>query len=373
MKFISLGLINKNIITIIIGCIFSFLNRLIFILDLTILFKHPIIINIYVAFSRIFVLVPLIILKVRTKKGFINNEFTKSVSSSINLIYKDPDKEVTKGKWKFIFLSSTIFFIQGIILIYTIEIKSNIWIWNIIITCLFYYLIFKIKLYKHHYISLILIILIGIILDLSLGNLQNDISTKGFLLLLRLLRESLFSFHDVINKYIMEKKFSSVYELCLYNGIICSIFLGIFSIFNYYFLKIDDFEGYFSKFNYKELLIIILVMIVQLVFYLCNLFTNKNYTPCHIFILYAFGQFAYINISLLSIIIIICHIFILFISLIFNEIIEINCWRLSENTKKNIMRRASSENLFNEDDRTIDENEEMIFKSEKEDNMETLN
>ena len=293
MKFISLGLINKNIIPIILGCIFSFLCRLIFILDLTILFKHAIIINIYVAFSRIFVLVPLIIFKSRTKKEFIINDPTESFSSSINLIYKDPDKEVTKGKWKFIILSSSIFFIQGIMLIYTMEIKSNFWIWNIIITCLFYYIIFRIKLYKHHYISLILIILIGIVLDLSLGNLQNDISTKGLLLLLRLLRESLFSFHDVINKYIMEKKFCSVYELCLYNGIICSILLGIFSIFNYYLLKIDDFEDYFSQFNYKELLIIIGVMIVQLVFYLCALFTNKNHTPCHIFILYAFGQFAY--------------------------------------------------------------------------------
>ena len=139
-------------------------------------------------------------------------------------------------------------------------------------------------------------------------------------------------------------------------------------------MKIDDFEDYFSQFNYKELLIIIGVMIVQLVFYLCALFTNKIHTPCHIFILYAFGQFAYyIHFTLLSIIIIICHIFIFFISLIFNEIIEINCWRLSENTKRNIMRRASNEKLFNEDDRTIDENEEMIFKSEKEENMESLN
>ena len=32
-------------------------------------------------------------------------------------------------------------------------------------------------------------------------------------------------------------------------------------------------------------------------------------------------------------------------SLIFNEIIEINFWGLSENTKKNIIKRASSEIL----------------------------
>ena len=63
-------------------------------------------------------------------------------------------------------LSAVIYFIQGIIYAYTVEIKVNSWIWDILITSLLYYWLFKIRLYKHHYVSMILIILIGLIIDL---------------------------------------------------------------------------------------------------------------------------------------------------------------------------------------------------------------
>ena len=71
--------------------------------------------------------------------------------------------------------------------------------------CFFYYLIFKIKLYKHHYFSMVLIVLIGIFIDLFLGNLQKDITNNFLLLLLRFLREILHSSDYVILKYPMEK------------------------------------------------------------------------------------------------------------------------------------------------------------------------
>ena len=55
-------------------------------------------------------------------------------------------------------LSAVIYFIQGIIYAYTVEIKVNSWIWDILITSLLYYWLFKIRLYKHHYVSMILIV-----------------------------------------------------------------------------------------------------------------------------------------------------------------------------------------------------------------------
>ena len=82
-----------------------------------------------------------------------------------------------------------------------IQIKTNSWIWNILITSIFYYLFFKIKLFKHHYLSIIIIILIGFIIEPVLKNLQNDISDNLTLFLFRVIREILYSFHDVINKY----------------------------------------------------------------------------------------------------------------------------------------------------------------------------
>ena len=51
-------------------------------------------------------------------------------------------------------------------------------------------------------------------------------------------------------------------------------------------------------------------------------------------------------------------ILILILSLIFNEIIEINFWGLSKNLKRNIIKRAESEslNIFESD--IVDENSE---------------
>ena len=85
-------------------------------------------------------------------------------------------------------------------------------------------------------------------------------------------------------------------------------------------------------------------MVTQLGLYICILITNKNYTPCHIFIIIVFGQFGqYANFSGETIVVIICLIVMLFFALIFNEIIEINIFGLSNNTKKNIENRAKTE------------------------------
>ena len=135
----------------------------------------------------------------------------------------------------------------------------------------------------------------------------------------------------------MEKKFCTVYEIIFYDGLIELILIGIYSIFNYYFFKLDNFEEYFNNVNfiYIEIFVILGLIITQLGLSLFALFINKNNTPCHIFIMYVFGKFAYyLDFSTNSIVKIICFLFILFMSLIFCEIIELNCFGLSENTKK---------------------------------------
>ena len=60
-------------------------------------------------------------------------------------------------------------------------------------------------------------------------------------------------------------------------------------------------------------------------------------------------------------IIIIFLIFIFLLSLVFNEIIEINCFGLSKNIRRNIMNRALSEDFYSlteEKDLSIDEGNE---------------
>ena len=368
MKLISFGNIDKKIISILLGCLSIFISRAINYFSLfkeTKLWNQPILINIYIAFSKLFTIIPFIIYKkrviiIKDKKDDSSNNSRKN----IKLIYKDYYNDNIRGRWKYLILTSLIFFIQSFILIRTFEIESNTWILDILITSILCYLIFKTKLYKHHYVSIIIIILIGFIIDIVLGNLQKDITENILYFLLRFLREILYSLHDVIVKYIIEKKYCSIYEISLSNGIINIILLIIFAIINYYFLNIENFNDYFNNYNIKELFVGIILMIIQLILFLCTLYTNKNYTPCHIFIIFVFGQLAlYMDFSKNSIIVIICLIFILFFSLIFNEIIEINIFGFSYNTKKNIMIRAETDDFYTDitdsiTDDSINDNEE---------------
>ena len=352
MKFLSLGDINKNIIPIIVGCIICFLSRLSFrFSEDSELFNHQILPNILVQFSYIFTFIPFLIFKYRTNNKYIKNNYLEDITQ----------KKITKGKWLYIFLYNFIGIIQSIIFLYLIELKSNFWILDICFICIFYYLIFKIKLYKHHYLSLILIIILGITLDLICENLQDDITKNFGIVLLRLLRETIYSSNSALVKYLFEKKFCSIYEISLSNGILGLFFLIILSIFDHYFFKYDDFSKYFDKFNIKELLVMIILMITQLGLYLCKLMINKANTPCHVFIIFVFGQLAYyVDFSKNSILFMVFLLLILFMSLIFNEIIEINCFGLAKNTKKNIMKRAriDTEDLLILDNNLIKEEEE---------------
>ena len=75
------------------------------------------------------------------------------------------------------------------------------------------------------------------------------------------------------------------------------------------------------------------------------------------FIILVFGQIAYyMNFSGYSIIVIIFLIIILFLSLVFNEIIEINICRLSYNTRRNISKRAEIEDFLIKQNQGNDEN-----------------
>lgn len=206
MAIIGLGKIDKKLIPILVGAIFSILTRLLIKIKDSKLFKHKIIPNLISVFAYTFSLFPYIIFIIRSKRVHdITNESVRINSKA--LIYNDNYMKQTKGKFGYILLTSILLFIQGILLLYSIEIKSNSWIWEILITTLFYYLFFKIDLYKHHYISIILIITIGLMIDLVFGNLQDDISNNLLPLCLRFLREIFNSLHDVINKYLMEKNF----------------------------------------------------------------------------------------------------------------------------------------------------------------------
>ena len=201
MALISLGKIDINLVPILIGCIFCFLNRLSNQYEGTLLLKNAILTNIFISTSKLFTIIPLLILKFRSNRVISNELQNVNSFNKLVYIYTDKKMEIIQYKGRYILLSAVIFFVQSIFMALAIQIKTNSWIWNILITSIFYYLFFKIKLFKHHYLSIIIIILIGFIIDLVLKNLQNDISDNLTLFLFRVIRVILYSFHDVINKY----------------------------------------------------------------------------------------------------------------------------------------------------------------------------
>ena len=169
----------------------------------------------------------------------------------------------------------------------------------------------------------------------------------------------------------MEKKFCSVYEISFYTGLILSSLFDIFTILDIYVFHLDDFKAYFDNFNVKELFVLLGFCITQLGLYVGSLFTNRDNTPCHIFIVNIFGQLAfYMDFSTNSIPLIICLIFILFMSLIFNEIIEFNFCGLSDNTKKNIILRLNSEDIDLQKNFSINSESDIIIELQEEEDSE---
>ena len=132
MACISLGKIDKNIISIIVGCVFCFLSRLLFRFPGdSDLFDHTIITNLLVSISYFFTIIPFLILKYRTKNKHQIESIHNNDLEDMEDIPTITQKDITKGKLLYIFLYNFIDFVQGIILICSIELKSNYWILDI--------------------------------------------------------------------------------------------------------------------------------------------------------------------------------------------------------------------------------------------------
>ena len=154
----------------------------------------------------------------------------------------------------------------------------------------------------------------------------------------------------------------------MFNGLINLVLFLIFAILDYYLFDIYHYSDYFNNFNstgllvilglvitepfFKQMLIgafnpIFTIMSTQLGLYTTLFFIDRNDSPCHIFIVFVFGQFGYyfynFEINAKTSIVIICLVLIFFFSLVFNEIIELKFCKIAHNTKKNITQRAENE------------------------------
>ena len=371
MKLISIGQLDKNIFYPLLGGIFNFIINFILSYEkLTILINHSLILSINTSLGMSLSFILLLVYKKKPKP--VELPIPKNKGHSIELEFTNQYEEIRYNKIFYIILTSIIDFIITIIT-FSICKKAilNMWMLYILFIYLFSYLIFKMKLYKHHYISSSIIIIFGIILNIINQRYRETI--KGLTpYIAKLCCECLLSFALVTIKYTMEKKFCSSFELCFYQGLITFILYTIFMILEQYFIIIEDnfmeYYGDFKKSIAKETIMFLLIMLIQ---FFKNLFifaTVEKTTPFHFLIILVIGELSPSIKNIIekkniitAIFNIICFCIIFFMILVFNEIIELKCCGLDKNTKKGISNRADMDNM-----NKVLRNESMISEDEKE-------
>ena len=364
MKYINIGQINSKFLIPVFGGLINLVFK--FFIKYNpkygIIGDNPFLFDMYIYLSLIFSFIPFLILKRKSKRLNLitneqikNNDLYKKFTENKNVIKKNKFK-----KYRFIFYSTIFDLIQTLILtLYIPNCVYNMWIFDIIFISIFSYLFLQAIIYKHQYISMIFIIIFGfglnIIAYFKLGDEEDKI--KPLEIFIKFLSEICFCLSIVIIKYNLEKNYCNPYEACIWQGvygfILHSIILAIFCGFElsaYGIKHPDNLKKYFNEFNYNDFVVFLAIVIVHFVYNICIFLTCDYFTPTHILICSIIKE---TNLYLqpnsnwtLNIIGIVLLILIAFMFLIFIEVIEINIFKISYNTKKNIESRSKHETLI---------------------------
>ena len=362
MALINCGNSDKMIIVPIFGGIVRLVY--LFLYDINpkeeILRENPLIRSIYVSLGMILSILPYFILRIRTnesakRKDDNNSEEIKGKSrnKTFKLLYYDIYQKQRNNKYTLILLSSIFDFFQSIVTCsFCIKCVYNLWVLDIIIMSLFSFLILKNKIYIHHYLSIIMIIILGFALNIIEYFKKDDNEDKIDFseIFWKFIAEICFCFALIIIKYNMEKNFCSIYEICIWHGFVNLILLIVcLLIFNKIKITIldfkypDNFQYYKNNFNFNDLLMAFIIIGYSFIYNICIFFACDYFTAFHTLIGLIISEFyPYFKVKekTLNIIGFIIIFIILVIFLIFIEIIELNFYGLSENTKKNITKRG---------------------------------
>ena len=260
---------------------------------------------------------------------------------------------------------------------------------------LFYFIFFNVlfcriilgeKIYKHHLLSLIIILLcIPLLLGIYLVQFKNRDNLNLFLNSLYLiLIASLYSLFDVLAKKNYNTYMGSPYKFMFLIGLIDLTILLFYEFFTLIITGIKDnhFNGIIyqikkncMQYSFWYILIIILDVISSFIFLAGIQLTVYFFSPCHFIISESLSQiittiinnsFENYNINF-KISIYIIYTIIAFISFIYNEIIIINIGTLSSNTRKNIMKRELIEKdyslnlIFEQNEERISYNDNYFY------------
>ena len=348
-SLLTCGVIDRYIIFGIIPAFAIFLYKII--VGNIRITKYPLLLCICSSLSICLSIIPFLILKKRSKRKPIEHQ--KIMGEAFK-------KYKTKRCKRFIYLiiSTILDCIQTLLTcLYLLEQYSNKWAFDVIILNLISYYLLNIKLYKHHYLCIFIIIISGISLNIVYFINFNDTFIN---VLIDYGKELALCFSFCINKYIMENNYTTPYEICFYIGFFgLFIYLIFFGIIMYIDNKyLDECIEYYNNFDYKELFLLFAFIFLHFIYNLCICISIKRYNPIYNITVLIFHEVCY---SLEDVenwkfyINIILAIIFTFVFLIYNEIIEINCCGLEKNTKKNIRKRAQIDAVKN--DNYYDNNE----------------
>ena len=231
-------------------------------------------------------------------------------------------------------------------------------------------IVFKVRYYKHQYISILLIIILEIIryiIKSTDNNSSNDKKNKKkdinpwLEFFLQIVRASIDAIFIGYSKLLMEVKFFSPYKVTYIFGLIslviiliCYLILSFISVKgtnSYCFINykekcyIENLFSIFCDFTFLQFLGLFLLSILQGMYQFVYNFIIKDYTMCHFFLYYQFYSL-YSNIRrkssnnlILSFVIIFC-ILEFFITFVFLELIQLNFCGLNKDIKFNIEKRT---------------------------------
>ena len=356
MKCMSLGHINKYIFLVFLDSIIY--TGLLFFKSINSKNNHPIVQLIIYSLGLCLSFSLLLINKICSKRK--GNKIISKNNKSYSFIFTENKRVSKKEKFLWFLLVSLIDFIFIIInnyYFYNSYFSKDNWIFSIVFLSLFSYKILNYKLYKHHYLSII-IISIGFLISLIENFFTDDDAEKIFFeCLLGLVTALLYSLELTIDKYLMFSKYINSYEIIFFQGII-ELILGVISLIittKYDFF--DNFLDYYNKLNKEEVIILLLSLILNFIYYSLIITIIDILTP--FFILFVsilstifFTVFLFIITGgIFSNILTIVIYFLSFIMLlIYTEIIELNCFGLSYMTKRNIELRAKVDFITEDDE-----------------------
>ena len=375
---ISKGYINKYILfAFIAGLSKCFVSIMVFKFDKFANYnKHPLIIGFNAGIGMSLSIIPLIIVKTKSRRDKTNDKSKENQQLSlkgtrislgdVNYIEKYDKKKLRIQKYLILLACAFLDFAQKFLSFFLKKlIINNIWMFNIIFISLFDYLIMKAKLYRHQYISCIIIVLIGI--AATVVGLLGDNERITVKLFLCIGIEIMYSLAIVLAKFLMDHRACSPFDVTFYEGIFAlivnSILLAIFTnipitdedgkldkilkLTEYNGkIYIDHFIASFKDMQVGEVFFFILSAFGRLISNLFGHIIVKHYTSSHIILVLILGEIGLafkekhewkeiVQFSL--------FVFTLFILLIFTEIIEINACDLEKNTRKNIQLREELE------------------------------